>query len=245
MRKVIAVCLTLCLSAALALPASALEYTIDAPGDPDYGTPTSAEVIHTADSGALKNEDVSKNAALAPPSFGSPSADTPGTGTYLTPDLAPDGMAVGTITGGSLPIVFPPVSATPQGGAGSSGNTADPAMNSGNHVMLLGDTVIWMYESLAGIRAGEPGFKAIELFPVFPEGLNSVSASYDSPYGEIVSEWRLSSGRLLWDVEIPANTRATLRVPKKFDAELKGADPSDEDDEYLYYVLGSGRYRVR
>lgn len=126
-----------------------------------------------------------------------------------------------------------------------NGNTADPAMNSGNHVMLLGDTIIWMYESLAGIRAGEPGFKAIELFPVFPEGLNSVSASYDSPYGEIVSEWRLSSGRLLWDVEIPANTRATLRVPKKFDAELKGADPSDEDDEYLYYVLGSGRYRVR
>ena len=36
MRTVIAVCLTLCLSAALALPASALNYTIDAPGDPDY-----------------------------------------------------------------------------------------------------------------------------------------------------------------------------------------------------------------
>ena len=122
MRKVIAVCLTLCLSAALALPAGALEYTIDSRGDPDYGTPTSVEAIHTADSGALKNEDVSKNAALAPPSFGSPSADTPGTGTYLTPDLAPGGMAVGTITGGSLPIVFPPASATPQGGAGSSGN---------------------------------------------------------------------------------------------------------------------------
>ena len=95
MRTVIAVCLTLCLSAALALPASALEYTIDAPGDPDYGTPTSVEVIHTADGGALKNEDVSKNAALSPPSFGSPSADTPGTGTYLTPDLAPGGMAPG------------------------------------------------------------------------------------------------------------------------------------------------------
>ena len=38
MKKVIATCLTLCLSAALALPASALDYTIDAPGDPDYGT---------------------------------------------------------------------------------------------------------------------------------------------------------------------------------------------------------------
>ena len=62
--------LTLCLSASMALPASALEYTISAPGDPDYGTPTSIEVIHTADGGALKNEDISKNAALIPPGFG-------------------------------------------------------------------------------------------------------------------------------------------------------------------------------
>ena len=35
--------LTLCLSTTLALPASALDYTIDAPGDPEYGKPTSIE----------------------------------------------------------------------------------------------------------------------------------------------------------------------------------------------------------
>ena len=110
MKKLFATCLTLCLTAVLALPASALGYTIDAPGDPDYGTPTSVEVVHTADGGAMKNEDVSKNAALIPPGFGTPSADTLGTGTYLTPNLAPGGMAVGTISGGSMPIVFPPAS---------------------------------------------------------------------------------------------------------------------------------------
>ena len=98
MKRVISTCLTLCLSAALALPASALDYSIDAPGNPDYGDPTSIEVVHTADGGAMKNEDISKNAALIPPSFGSPSADALGTGTYLTPNLAPGGMAVGTIS---------------------------------------------------------------------------------------------------------------------------------------------------
>ena len=72
MKRVISTCLTLCLSAALALPASALDYSIDAPGNPDYGDPTSIEVVHTADGGAMKNEDISKNAALIPPSFGSP-----------------------------------------------------------------------------------------------------------------------------------------------------------------------------
>ena len=33
-----------------------------------------------------------------------------------------------------------------------NGDTADPAMNSGNHVMLLGDLIIWYYEDLAGIK---------------------------------------------------------------------------------------------
>lgn len=127
MKRVIATCLTLCLSAALALPTSALDYTIDAPGDPDYGTPTSVEVVQTADGGAMKNEDVSKNAALIPPGFGTPSADTLGTGTYLTPNLAPGGMAVGTISSGSMPIVFPPASDMTVG----TGNTGDVSTSGG------------------------------------------------------------------------------------------------------------------
>lgn len=44
MKRVISTCLTLCLSAALALPASALDYSIDAPGNPDYGDPIPAMV---------------------------------------------------------------------------------------------------------------------------------------------------------------------------------------------------------
>ena len=126
MKRIIATGLILCLSMALALPASALEYSIDAPGDPDYGTPTSIEVVHTADGGAMKNEDVSKNAALIPPAFGSPSADTLGTGTYLTPNLAPGGMAVGTNSGGNMPIVFPPTAGvdTVNNSSGSSSGSS-------------------------------------------------------------------------------------------------------------------------
>lgn len=127
MKKVIATCLTFCLSVALALPASALDYTIDAPGDPNYGTPTSVEVVQTADGGAMKNEDVSKNAALIPPGFGTPSADTLGTGAYLTPNLAPGGMAVGTISGSSMPIIFPPASDMAVG----TGNTGGVSTSGG------------------------------------------------------------------------------------------------------------------
>ena len=36
-----------------------------------------------------------------------------------------------------------------------NGDTADPAMNSANHVMLLGDLLIWYYEDLAGIKCAD------------------------------------------------------------------------------------------
>jgi alpha-L-rhamnosidase len=98
-----------------------------------------------------------------------------------------------------------------------NGNTADPTMNSGNHVMLVGDLVIWFYEYLAGIAADpeQPGFKHI-VMKLHPVGdLTHVKATHRSPYGLIASEWRKQGGKLIWTVEIPANTTATLHVPAK------------------------------
>ena len=48
-----------------------------------------------------------------------------------------------------------------------NGNTADPAMNSGNHVMQIGDLAVWMYEYLAGIRTDpeKPGFRHAIIHP--------------------------------------------------------------------------------
>ena len=102
MKKIITLCLSLCMTAALAAPAYALEYSIAAPDDYDFGKDTSIEVIHTADGGAMKNADMSKNAALIPPAFGSESMNALHTGEFLTPNLAPGGIpASGAVIGGS------------------------------------------------------------------------------------------------------------------------------------------------
>ena len=49
-----------------------------------------------------------------------------------------------------------------------NGDTADPAMNSGNHVMQIGDLAVWMYEYLAGIRSDpeNPGFRHAIIHPL-------------------------------------------------------------------------------
>lgn len=108
MKKIVTSAFSLCLSLALAVPAFATDYSISAPSGPEYGKATSIEVIYTADGGAARNEDVSKNAAMIPPAFGSPSADALNTGEYLTPNLAPKAMvATGAGIGGAT--VAPPI----------------------------------------------------------------------------------------------------------------------------------------
>ena len=71
-QKFVTTILAVCMLLALAVPAFALEYTFDEEEQGGYGKPTSVEPVVTADGGAQKNEDVSKNAALIPPGTSMP-----------------------------------------------------------------------------------------------------------------------------------------------------------------------------
>jgi alpha-L-rhamnosidase len=107
-----------------------------------------------------------------------------------------------------------------------NGNTADPAMNSGNHVMLIGDLNTWLYEYLGGIRALEPGFREILLDPIQPEKIHSADVKWNSPYGAIVSNWKREANTYIWDVTVPANTTAEVRIPAKSeDGVTEGGKP--------------------
>lgn len=97
-----------------------------------------------------------------------------------------------------------------------NGNTANPSMNSGNHVMMLGDLIPWVYECLAGIApdSNKPGFKNIIMQPDFSvSALDGVEATYPSIYGDIRSHWEREGKRIIWNITIPANTTATLVLP--------------------------------
>ena len=116
MKTLISAALCLCTMCALALPAHALEVNISAAGDPEYGKPTSFEPVVTADGGAMKNEDLSKNAALIPPGFGTPSSYVLNTGEYLTPNLVPSQMAGAGAVNGTTAAVAVSTPGTTSGG---------------------------------------------------------------------------------------------------------------------------------
>ena len=122
---------TLCLTAALtavlaAVPAYALDYTVDAPEDYLFGRPTSVETV--TEYGA-DNVDRSKNTALIPPAFGSPTSYLPDTGEPLTPNLTPGAHSGGLDSGGSWnSTAYTPVSSDLYYSNGSLGTLKIPAI---------------------------------------------------------------------------------------------------------------------
>ena len=94
-----------CMLAAFSMPASALEYTIDAPDAGLFGRPTSDDIIYvTTDEPANTNR--GKDAAYIPPVFGSPTSYTLNTGERLTPNLVGSSSA-GTVSGTGGVTVLP------------------------------------------------------------------------------------------------------------------------------------------
>ena len=130
-----------------------------------------------------------------------------------------------------------------------NGDTADPAMNSANHVMLLGDLLIWFYEDLAGIKNHPQSiaYKKLLMEPKFPEGLSHVKASYKSVYGEVKSEWKKENGTFLWDITIPGNSSAIIRLPKELNVSKpsgNGVRNVTETGNGIEIELGSGSYQL-
>ena len=135
-----------------------------------------------------------------------------------------------------------------------NGDTANPAMNSGNHLMLVGDLVSWFYEDLAGIRPDpmQPGFKHVIMRPNPVGDLTFIKASHKSPYGEIRSDWRRDGERFTWNLTVPVNATATVYVPAKTVASVsESGRPADKSPGVKYlrmeggsaiYEVGSGKY---
>ena len=122
--------------------------------------------------------------------------------------------------------------------------------NSMNHVMF-GEISAWFYKALGGIFPDEnlPGFKNILLKPNFVAGLEQFEAKHEGPYGVIVSSWKRSGRKVLYQVSIPENSTATLSLKAKkileSGKELSGnrqISIEERDKNFVLAHLDPGKY---
>lgn len=123
-RKLIMILAACLMTVATAAPAYAMEYTFDAPEQALFAKPTSDETVYVGTKDTA-NIDRSKNAALIPPAFGSPTSYLPDSGELLTPNLVSGQAGTGQTTqnnGQAIPI--PPASQTRTPSQAVTGYTA-------------------------------------------------------------------------------------------------------------------------
>ncbi len=133
-------------------------------------------------------------------------------------------------------------------------STFEPAsMNSFNHYAYgaIGD---WMYRVVAGLDTDEdgPGYKKIIIKPHIGKGLTKASAILQTFYGVLSSSWTTENGNITLDVEIPANTTATVYIPLTNNAsfyesgkmlgDAKEIQRAVAKDGYIIAKIGSGKY---
>ncbi|MRG44143.1 Bacterial alpha-L-rhamnosidase [Chitinophaga sp. SYP-B3965] len=109
-----------------------------------------------------------------------------------------------------------------------------------NHPMF-GSIGEWFYRSLLGINPAAPGFKKIIIKPQPAGDLTFAKGSYNSPYGPISSDWKITNGKFSLKVNIPANTSAEVWVPLKY-GKVSGAKMLREEKGYAVFERGSGNY---
>ncbi len=134
-----------------------------------------------------------------------------------------------------------------------NGDAMERWIDSKNHVMLLGDLIVWFYEYLAGIQntPGNCGFKQITMKPSIIDGLDEVKASYHSVHGLIKSAWMKTGQSFQWEITVPCNTTATVYIPatcKENITENGQTIPNRHikfvgmDGDYTVCEIGSGIY---
>ena len=132
-----------------------------------------------------------------------------------------------------------------------NGDVGDVGMNSYNHY-AFGAVVGFMYRRLAGIAPAAPGFRRIEIAPIYDKRIGPVQARYDSCVGRIrtkVSGDERGLTRL--EVEIPPNCGAQVHLPHRSQPWREGRHALDGRSDLhivkrgpaeLVLEVGSGRY---
>ena len=124
-------------------------------------------------------------------------------------------------------------------------------MNSFNHYSL-GSVGEWLYRFLLGIdqAPGSAGFGRLLLRPHPGGSLSWARGSYRSVRGPISTGWKRAGDRFTFQVELPPNVTASVRIPSGQAAEVRDATgnppaslasfPGAPDAQEAVFRVGSG-----
>lgn len=133
-----------------------------------------------------------------------------------------------------------------------TGPHPDDTMNSFNHYSL-GSCGQWLFEGVGGIRPelAAPGFASFRIEPLVDGPLTEAKTSLESIRGPISTQWSRGASGTTIRVKIPANTTATVVLPRRHSAwtesgrgvqGAEGVHSVKSDAGAMVIEVGSGEY---
>lgn len=126
--------------------------------------------------------------------------------------------------------------------------------NVSNNHLMLGHLMDWFYNGLGGISQSKTSvaYKEVVIKPEMVGDLTWVKSSYQSPYGEIRSDWEKSGKNVKMNITIPVNSTALVYIPftkgsvikegGKDISTVKGIEQIAEENGRKVVRIGSGEY---
>jgi len=138
-------------------------------------------------------------------------------------------------------------------GIKSDSTFQDKGMNSFNHYAYgaIGD---WMYTNIAGIALDpqSPGYKHFFISPQPDKRILSAKGTLISPYGKIISDWKIVNGVFIISITIPPNSFADIKLPRSNVEQVSEKNAIIKNGNGIYEIqqlndnvlikLGSGNY---
>lgn len=120
-----------------------------------------------------------------------------------------------------------------------------------NHYSF-GAVVEWLYAYAGGIRP-EDGFRHFTVSPEPDRVLGEIDVKYETLSGTVRSAWKYEGNTIVFEVEIPANTSATVRIPFHEEhiasangvsfTSCNGIGDMEYGEDYTEFSAESGSYR--
>ena len=136
----------------------------------------------------------------------------------------------------------------------SSNSDLNAAMNSFSHY-AFGSVAEWMFQYAAGIDTQEYGYKNIVIKPAISDEMKFINATTNTITGKISSSWEVKDDKFTMNIEIPANSTATVHIPSSRLSKIKINGKAFNKMEYHQLIasndthtiikVGSGKYEIK
>jgi alpha-L-rhamnosidase len=114
----------------------------------------------------------------------------------------------------------------------------------------------WFIKCLAGIEpdVADPGYRTFNIRPNVVKKLPYAKATLESPYGLIESGWRKENGKVIYDIVIPAGSKANISLPAAASQITEGNQPLEktegiriinEQNDAVLFQAEAGKYTFR